>query len=118
MPWSRAKPCATPGCPNMQPCAAHKKKPRPRDKRPNSHQRGYGGADWTRTRMRVLHRDKVCAHCGATLWQDGRPMKGATVHHVAPRWDGGTDDPDNLVAVCAHPCHDILDAAYNAKRRG
>jgi hypothetical protein len=32
-------------------------------------------------------------------------------HHLKPRSEGGTDDPDNLVTVC-RDCHDIVEGPY------
>lgn len=107
MPWAVPRPCTTPGCRHMQPCPTHARRQRPRyrDTRPNSYQRGYGGAAWTKTRMHVLHRDRVCAFCGEEVWADGKPLKGATVHHIIPKADGGSDDESNLTA-CHKRCHD------------
>jgi 5-methylcytosine-specific restriction endonuclease McrA len=49
------------------------------------------------TRRHVVRRDQYrCTICGAT--QD------LEVHHIVPRAEGGTNDPDNLVTVCM-PCH-------------
>ncbi len=45
----------------------------------------------------IIVRDKSrCAKCGRT--------EGLHVHHIVARQDKGTDDPDNLIALCA-PCH-------------
>lgn len=107
MPWARAKPCPYSGCRNMQPCPVHHRErtqPRKRDTRPNSHQRGYGGKEWTKVRMRVIWRDKACCFCGGSLiGVDNKPVKGATVHHITPKPEG-TDDPSNLTA-CHAECH-------------
>jgi 5-methylcytosine-specific restriction endonuclease McrA len=55
--------------------------------------------------MHVLYRDGVCAFCGETVIENGRPVKGATVHHKKPRDKGGSDDESNLTA-CHKVCHD------------
>ena len=54
--------------------------------------------EWAKVRERVLRRDhRRCRHC-----QTGRAL---TVHHIVPRAEGGTDEPRNLVTLCA-ACHD------------
>lgn len=66
--------------------------------------------------MRVIHRDQVCAECGRQLWDTvhGRPMKGATAHHIHPKRYDGPDTDENCEAVCAHPCHDAVEARWIA----
>ena len=54
------------------------------------------GAAWQKVRLAVLDRDGwICTACG-------KPLDGpdATVDHVIPKNLGGTDDEDNLVAMC------------------
>jgi len=49
------------------------------------------------TRRLVLQRDNNrCTLCGST--------SDLEVHHIVPRSEGGTNDPDNLVTLCAI-CH-------------
>lgn len=44
----------------------------------------------------MLERDGwICAYCGKALDGDD-----ATVDHVIAKANGGTDDPDNLIAAC------------------
>lgn len=63
-------------------------------------QRGYG-ADWQRTRAEVLLRDKgLCQPC----LRKGRVTAAREVDHIKPKASGGTDDADNLQAICL-PCH-------------
>lgn len=51
-------------------------------------------------RAKVLWRDKyTCQHCGITV--------GLQAHHILPRAAGGTDTPDNGMALCAE-CHTTL----------
>jgi 5-methylcytosine-specific restriction endonuclease McrA len=53
-------------------------------------------------RREVLARDgHRCrtAGCGSARFLD--------VHHVGPRVDGGTNDPDNLITLCA-ACHRMI----------
>ncbi len=64
------------------------------------HERGYGH-EWTKTRAVILARDKhLCQPCLAT----GRPTTAQAVDHITPKAQGGTDDHDNLQAIC-HACH-------------
>lgn len=57
--------------------------------------REKGGGDperWTAIRAQILIRDdKVCAYCG---------RRATTVDHVIPKSNGGSHEPDNLVACC------------------
>lgn len=64
--------------------------------------RGYG-AEWDRTRLRVLRRDSyLCQPC---LRAFNRPTPAAQVDHIKPKAKGGTDDDGNLQAICV-ACHD------------
>ena len=68
--------------------------------RGTSAQRGYG-ADWRRLRGEVLLRDKgLCQPC----LRNGRVTAAREVDHIKPKASGGTDDADNLQAICL-PCH-------------
>ena len=61
------------------------------------HARGYG-YQWTKTRARILARDMhLCQACLAK----GRPTPATEVDHITPKAKGGTDDDDNLAAICA-----------------
>lgn len=44
-----------------------------------------------------------CLHCGKKLVvrDDGRPISEATLEHVWPQTQGGTDDLANLAVACA-----------------
>lgn len=64
--------------------------------------RGYG-AEWERTRKRILERDNYlcqCRHCKA----EGRTTLATEVDHVKPRAQGGSDDDSNLQAINGD-CH-------------
>lgn len=64
------------------------------------HDRGYG-AEWDKARVRILARDlHLCQPCLKT----GRPTPATEVDHITPKAKGGTDDDNNLQAIC-HPCH-------------
>ena len=63
-------------------------------------QRGYG-ADWQRVRGIVMQRDGgLCQPCLAR----GRVTAAREVDHMRAKAKGGTDDPDNLQAICVQ-CH-------------
>ena len=81
-------PCRHRFCSRYQPCELH---PIPTF--------GSAGvpmpAGWARTRAAQLAAFPLCFDCGATATE---------VHHVVPRWRGGTEDPSNLRSLCG-PCH-------------
>ena len=75
------------------------------------HARGYGSA-WERIRASVLRRDShLCQPCLAK----GRPTPATQVDHITPKAKGGTDDRDNLQAICDE-CHDAKTAADSGRR--
>ena len=51
------------------------------------------------------HVDKLLADCGrrCCICRRFRPLH-LQVHHIQPREEGGTNDPDNLIALCV-TCH-------------
>lgn len=57
-----------------------------------------GRRDWPRVRVQILRRDgHQCRKC---------PRRDSlTVHHIKPRAAGGSDNPANLLTLCA-TCHD------------
>lgn len=68
----------------------------------NRHARGYGTA-WDKLRAQILRRDRhLCQPCYAT----GRPEPASQVDHIVPKAQGGTDDPNNLQAICKD-CHKV-----------
>lgn len=108
MPNAAAKPCRHPGCGQLvrdgtSYCPAHKQAragtfaDRARGTR---QQRGYGGA-WDKLRVVVLQRDAgLCQPCRAA----GHVAVATMVDHIQPKSKGGTDDMDNLQAIC-RACH-------------
>lgn len=59
---------------------------------------------WQEIREAVLKSDNhTCQRCGVY----GRDL---TVHHILPRAEGGGDNPENLIALCAK-CHDEVELA-------
>lgn len=64
------------------------------------HARGYGN-EWDKLRTRILDRDKhLCQPC----LRKGRVTAANTVDHITPKAKGGTDDEQNLEAICKS-CH-------------
>ncbi len=75
------------------------------------HARGYGSA-WERIRAAVLRRDShLCQPCLAK----GRPTPATQVDHITPKAKGGTDDRENLQAICDE-CHDAKTATDSGRR--
>lgn len=66
-----------------------------RDERGSAHARGYG-VSWRRLREVVLQAEPLCRHC----MQRGRVIAAVEVDHITPLRDGGTNDKDNLQALC------------------
>jgi 5-methylcytosine-specific restriction protein A len=79
--------------------------------------RGYGAA-WERLRKIVLQRDSgLCQPC----WngEPRRVTRANQVDHIIAKANGGTDDLDNLNAICS-PCHalkTIHDSGKNPRLR-
>ena len=81
--------------------------------RGSRHERGYG-ADWVKLRLRILRRDGyLCQQCR----RDGRPTPATDVDHIIPKAKDGTDDPDNLEALCK-PCHKAKTAREALEAQG
>ncbi len=106
--------CTYPGCNTLVLAGRCERHPYPRqpDMRPNSSQRGYGAA-WQQIRRAFLMANPYC--------QENRkcrpPTKATEVDHDTPRRQGGTDDWDNLRAMCK-PCHSSKTAREDTPRRG
>ncbi|MDD2054183.1 HNH endonuclease [Pseudomonas putida] len=72
---------------------------------------GRGGRPWRRKRDAILLRDKyTCQVCGVTT-------NHLEVDHVVNLAQGGTDEDDNLQAICV-PCHKLKTAAESVQGRG
>ena len=81
--------------------------------RGSRHDRGYG-SDWTRLRLRILKRDMhLCQPC----LRKSRATPATQVDHITPKAKGGTDDDDNLEAICAE-CHAVKTTAEAAEAQG
>lgn len=76
------------------------------EERGNRHERGYDAA-WEKTRALVLRRDRyLCQVC--------RLRSADAVDHVKPKAKGGTDELDNLQAIC-RPCHNVKTSAESRR---
>lgn len=62
----------------------------------NRHQRGYGN-QWDKIRAVIIERDKgICQEC-----LRNRIIKsGSQVDHIKPKYQGGTDNHNNLEVLC------------------
>lgn len=103
MPRRAARVCSQPGCPNLVTkrdrrfCDEHQAQEWKRQdaRRGTSAQRGYGPR-WQKIRARYIKAHPVCERC--------QRAQSVLVHHIVRKRDGGTDDPDNLLALC-RSCH-------------
>ena len=108
MPYKAKKPCARPGCRNLTSdryCEEHAKQEAKRynqyDRDPASNKR-YGRS-WARIRAAFLQANPLCVLCK----KDGRLTPATMVHHKVKLTDGGTNDWNNLQALC-HEWHSRL----------
>lgn len=108
MPRKAKKPCKYPGCPKLTDgtyCEEHGRVARQHYERfargYDTHER-YGRA-WQKTRDRYLAAHPLCEKCA----EAGRFVKAVMVHHVKPITDGGTNDAENLMSLCAS-CHEKM----------
>lgn len=63
-------------------------------------ERGYGSL-WGKIRKVAIARDSgLCQPC----IRSGKVTQAKEVDHITPKCQGGTDDLDNLQAICV-PCH-------------
>lgn len=110
MPNKPKRPCRYRGCPNLTDsprgyCEQHAKlESKNYDKyirSPESKKR-YGYR-WRKLRERFLHKNPLCEICK----QQGRYTIATEVHHIKPLAEGGTNDTENLMALCK-PCHSAI----------
>lgn len=75
------------------------------------HERGYGST-WDKARARIMKRDRgLCVPC----LMGGRPTPATEVDHIKPKAKGGTDEDDNLQAIC-RDCHTAKTASENGRQ--
>ena len=110
MPHRAKKPCAHHGCPvltNDRFCPEHTRaeaRHYNRYERDRETYKRYSGS-WKRVRATFLARHPLCEMCRI----EGRFTPATLVHHNKALRDGGTNDPENLMALC-DPCHSRLHA--------
>jgi len=110
MPYKPKKPCAHHGCRELTAnryCETHAKQEAKRynkyDRDSDSNKR-YAGA-WKKIRAAFLSANPLCVICKG----DGKFTPATVAHHKIKITDGGTNDWDNMTALCA-PCHSRLHA--------
>lgn len=117
------RPCSYPGCGALvaeRPrCPAHTAAQSGAfadSSRGTRHERGYGN-EWSKARIRILQRDaglcQLCLAKGIVNYCAGKKF-GAQVDHIVPKFEGGTDEDDNLQTVCV-PCHKEKTASESAR---
>ena len=106
MPRKPAKPCAYPGCPNLTEkryCPKHErlasKQYEQYGRDSAAHAERYG-RKWRKIRDIYLQSHPLCEEC----LKEGRYTKATLVHHKKPLADGGTNNRENLMAMC-DSCH-------------
>lgn len=110
MPYKPKRPCSHPGCPKLtyeRFCEEHTKE---EAKRYERYQRDPAvkkryGRSWKRIRDRYITAHPLCEQCQ----KDRRITPAEEVHHIKPLSQGGTNDVDNLMALCTS-CHSEITA--------
>lgn len=69
---------------------------------------GYGHAHRKR-RAYILAREPICRTCKRAL--------ATELDHIVPKFEGGTDDMDNLQPLCRE-CHQTKTARESARAKG
>lgn len=116
------RPCAEPGCPNVQAatrCPEHEREHRASYDRTSRRRRDrarggptYDSKAWRAFRQRIIReRGFRCEECGESYLSDTSALH---VHHVHELRDGGAKfDPDNCRVLC-RSCHN---AAHGKRER-
>lgn len=104
MPKKAKRPCKYNGCPNITDdasgyCEMHKSMARKLYPRSYVHTERYG-YQWRKLRRFFLTNNPLCQQC----LQEGRFTDATEVHHIKPLSEGGTNDTENLMALCKS-CH-------------
>jgi len=110
MPYKPKKPCAKHGCRELTAnryCETHAKQ---EAKQYNRHGRDPGsnkryGRTWKQIRAAFLSANPLCAMCK----DNGKLTPAVLAHHKVRLADGGTNDWDNMTALC-NECHSRLHA--------
>ena len=110
MPFKPVKPCAYRGCPNLTKeryCDFHAKSDMREYNKyrrdPESNKR-YGRS-WKKIQAAYLSANPLCDICK----NEGKFASAAMAHHKRKLTDGGTNEYDNLMALC-NSCHARLHA--------
>ena len=105
MPYKPKRPCSYPGCGRLTDgryCDEHKQIA---ERQYNQYLRDcdtnkrYGRA-WKKLRAHFLLLHPLCEQCNS----EDRLTAAEEVHHILPLANGGTNDEDNLMALCKS-CH-------------
>lgn len=105
MPSRALRPCMYQGCSALvrsgRYCQAHQAAVSQSydAQRGSASRRGYGSR-WRRLRMMYLREHPLCVVCAA----EKRIVPATEVDHIVPKREGGSDDDDNLQALCK-VCH-------------
>lgn len=106
MPKLPPRPCTAPRCKEMAvkagKCVKHYVKPKAwvSSESKTAAERGYG-PEWRKLRKRIMARDThLCQECK----RNGIMTQAKEVDHIVNKASGGTDEDDNLEAICT-PCH-------------
>jgi len=117
-PRRAARPCSHPGCPGLvrgrgSYCETHEREHRDRYElgRGSSASRGYG-ARWRRLRKIFLAAHPLCEDPYGIHASYSEVSPSTDVDHIIARKDGGTDEWNNLQALC-HECHSRKTAIEN-----
>ena len=118
MPKKSKRPCRYRGCPRLTDlpsgfCAEHEKihlRQYEKSRRVEHNQR-YG-SKWRRLRARFLNDHPLCEQCRL----NGKYTAATEVHHIKPLADGGTNDEQNLMALCKS-CHSRITLTTENLRR-
>ena len=110
MPYKAKKPCAYRGCRELTSeryCGSHKKleaKQYDKYRRSPSHKKRYGSS-WRKIRNAFMKANPLCEIC----LEEGILTPSTQAHHKRKVADGGTNDWENLQALCGS-CHSRLHA--------
>jgi len=110
MPYKPRRPCSYPSCPKLTDghfCEEHAKQEArryERYQRDPATRKLYSGT-WRKVRNRYIAAHPLCEQCE----KNGRFTSAEEVHHIKPLAQGGTNNDDNLTALCTS-CHSEITA--------